>query len=487
MMDTNKKQLSNVERGWIFSSQILGANTATQAGCTYVGKVEDAIAQLSSDLTRLKTNGTIPSIGGFAAEYWHADTLNIDAIAAKSMTRAKVLVGDRQTKWSTDIRVTNSAGDTTDYGVKYMKNAVETAKHHSLLDTDTRRPGYEPQFRLSPEDQKDEIIRIANQRAASELRSDVADAYRDTATKTVDRITDDDVSSSPLSKGEDLEIATEIKDGQVNVEKHGVSANSAIKPEYIMKQAVNAGLSAATITMIMQTAPEIFKAVSYLIKTGEIDINQVKRIGVKAVSSGAEGFLRGSIACTLQVMCEKGAFGAALKGIDATMLGTVVALTLETVKNSILVAAGQMTPAKMGTSLIDSVLISSGYIVGAKIGGIIGQVFGFELPVIGYILGSLIGCATAAVYNIGKKHLISFCVDTGFTCFGLVEQDYTLPEEALRDMGVDFTPITRVNVSHTELDRTPFLNKVNQTPIDTIDIKVLRRGIIGVKKIGFIY
>lgn len=33
----------------------------------------------------------------------------------------------------------------------------------------------------------------------------------------------------------------------------------------------------------------------------------------------------------------------------------------------------------------------------------------------------------------------------------------------------------------------PLLNKVNQTPIDTIDIKVLRRGIIGVKKIGFVY
>jgi hypothetical protein len=38
----------------------------------------------------------------------------------------------------------------------------------------------------------------------------------------------------------------------------------------------------------------------------------------------------------------------------------------------------------------------------------------------------LIGTSFCVIYNIGKKKLISFCVDTGFTCFGLVEQNYEL-------------------------------------------------------------
>lgn len=53
--------------------------------------------------------------------------------------------------------------------------------------------------------------------------------------------------------------------------------------------------------------------------------------------------------------------------------------------------------------------------------------------------------SVAVVYNIGKKKLISLCVEAGFTCFGLVEQDYELPEE------------------------------------------ILRRGIIGVNKIGYVF
>lgn len=32
---------------------------------------------------------------------------------------------------------------------------------------------------------------------------------------------------------------------------------------------------------------------------------------------------------------------------------------------------------------------------------------------------------------------MSFCIDTGFTMFGLVKQDYTLPEDVLEYIGID--------------------------------------------------
>ncbi len=481
------KEITDVERGWAFASQVLGVNIPTQATSEYVGRVEAAVSKMADDMTHLNTNKEIPTLGGDLAEYWHADTFNIDAAASNVKSRAEVLVQDRPIKYSTDIRVTSSDGTTTDYGLKYYKDAIATADQQSKLNTETREPAYKGQKRLSPSDQADDVRYYAHLRAESELRKDVAKAYRDTSENTVDRVSDGRVESKPLSKEEDLRIARELQEKRLNLEDHGVSVNDAIKPEYIMKQAAQAGLTAATVTMIMQTAPEIYKAISYLIKTGELDLNQIKKLGAKAISAGAEGFLRGSIACTLQILCEKGAFGAALKAVDATVLGTVVALTFETVKNSILVAAGKMTAKQMGGTLVDCVLISTGYVIGAKIGGIIGQALGFELPVVGYILGSLVGCAFAAIYNIGKKKLISFCVDTGFTCFGLVEQDYTLPEEALRDMGIDVTPITRTEVRRAEINRMLLSEPVGRTPIDTIDIKVLHRGIIGVNKVGYIY
>ena len=139
-----------------------------------------------------------------------------------------------------------------------------------------------------------------------------------------------------------------------------------------------------------------------------------------------------------------------------------------------------------GINCIDSVVVSGGYLIGANIGGIIGQALGFELPFVGYLLGSLIGTAFSVVYNIGKKKLISFCVDTGFTCFGLVEQDYQLPEEVLTSMGIDFTPLTRAEISHVPISRISIDEAVQRSPYETVDIKILRRGIIGVNKVGYV-
>ena len=187
-------------------------------------------------------------------------------------------------------------------------------------------------------------------------------------------------------------------------------------------------------------------------------------------------------------MCKEGVFGEALKSVDPTLLGAVVALVLQTVKNSILVAAGKMTSREMGAAFVDTVIVSSGYLVGAKIGGIIGQALGFELPVVGYLLGSLVGTSFCVVYNVGKKKLISFCVDTGFTCFGLVEQSYELPEEVLNEMGIETIPIPRARVEAVHIPRTVIDTAgIAKSNYETIDITVLRRGVIGVNKVGYVF
>ena len=177
--------------------------------------------------------------------------------------------------------------------------------------------------------------------------------------------------------------------------------------------------------------------------------------------------------------------GEAFKSINPTLLGTVVAVVLETVKNSLLVAAGKMTPKAMGVAFADSIVVSVGFVIGTKIGGIIGQALGFQLPVIGYLIGSLVGSACAVVYNIGKRKLISFCIDSGFTCFGLVDQNYELPEEVLLGLGVDLIPISKAEISRTPIKNVTVSANINRTNYETIDIKFLRRGVIGVNKIGY--
>lgn len=146
-----------------------------------------------------------------------------------------------------------------------------------------------------------------------------------------------------------------------------------------------------------------------------------------------------------------------------------------------------MTPTEMGMRFVDTIVISAGYAVGAKVGGVIAQTFFPQIPGVAYAIGSLLGCAIAVVYNVGKKKLISFCVDTGFTCFGLVEQSYELPSEVLHRLGIDTIPINTTDVPATQVNRTDVLGTVNKTQYETINLTILKRGVIGINKIGYVF
>lgn len=476
-------------RGWDFAAKLAGAEFATDQAASYVAEVEAAIKELENGIVSLKSNQTDASLGGFLAEEWHARTFNIDAIADGSAHRAERLGVTGY--GSVDIQ-TNFGEN---YSGKYMATAEKSATAQATLNRDTGAALYEGQKRLIPTDHLDGAKAHAHQQALrnSEIRPDVANAYSDTENQLVDRIKDaDGHESRALSKSDDLKMARDVKNDRFTAEKYGVDLESVIKADYIIDHALKAGCTAAAISMAMQITPEIIKAIDYLVKNGELDLKQVQKVGTKAISSGAEGFLRGSIACTLQILCEQGVLGEAFVNASPTIVGAVVAIVLQTAKNSILVAAGKMSARQMGSSFVESVIVSAGFIVGLKvgqqIGGAIGQAIGVAIPGLGYAIGSLIGCTCAVVYQVGKKQLISFCVDTGFTCFGLVEQDYQLPEEVLNDMGldlaeIDYAPIERAQVDRTEVDSNIGIDIAN---LETVDITMIRRGVIGVNKVGYV-
>ena len=111
-----------------------------------------------------------------------------------------------------------------------------------------------------------------------------------------------------------------------------------------------------------------------------------------------------------------------------------VTIVVDTMKNGFDVARGKMKPREMATNLSKELIISAASIAG----GIAGQALLKELPVMGYMLGSFVGSVVASVtLNIGEKTILSFCVETGFTFFGLVEQSYELPQDVIEKLGLD--------------------------------------------------
>ncbi len=474
-----------VQQGWEFAAKIMGADIGANMGASYVDAVEAAIKELERNINNHQyRNLGIAQLQGYMLEEYAAGTFNVDAIAADSTDRAVVL--HSTVKDSVDIQLNSGQS----YSAKSYATAEKSAFAQARYNPETGLASYQDQGRLVPADQLSGAKESAHRQALrnQDIRPELSKAYSDTESQLSDKLKNDEGIESKAATRKELEdIARESKSKSFSAEEHGITTNSAINTEYLLKQALKAGYSAAAVTVAVQLAPEIYKAIDYLIKHGEIDLDQIKHMGEKAVSSGAEGFLRGSISSALFIICEKGVLGEAFTGLSPSVVGTVVALVMQTVKNSILVAAGKMTTRQMGTAFVDTVIISGGYLIGAHIGGIIGQALGFTLPVVGYLLGSLVGTSFCVLYNIGKKKLISFCVDTGFTCFGLVEQNYELPNEVLTELGVETIPIPRTQVDRIEVPFTQTGSaEVPTIEYETINMTVLRRGIIGVNKIGYV-
>lgn len=485
---------NSFETGWNYSSKIIGSQYATSLSQAYVGSVQKEIDDLANKiLNHTYKNAPLDTLQGYMFEEFSAGTFNINSVAAGSEYRAEVL--GRKDLGSVDIEIKDGKKNIIkSISAKSWKDGAKSAIAQAKLNPETGQALYLNQERLVPSDQIVDARATAHRRSLEnkEIRPNLAKAYSETEKKLTTKIeSPDGVSSIESTREQHDALAKDSQEGTFDPEKYDVTLSKAID-KYILKQAFKAGCTTAFIAATLQMAPEIYKALDCLIKNGEIDPKQLLQCGEKGITASAEGFLQGSITYTFCVKCAEGSFGESLKTMvlneaNTSIIAIAVTIVLQTVKNSILVAAGKMTPQQMGEAFTDSVIISGGYLLGAKIGGAIGQAIGFELPVVGYILGSLIGTAFCAVYKVGKKKFLSICVDTGFACFGLVDQDYSMPVEYLHELGIEIVLPDFLTPDYTEPDylMPDYLEPDYLIP-ETIEFKTVRRGLIGVNKVGYV-
>ena len=111
-----------------------------------------------------------------------------------------------------------------------------------------------------------------------------------------------------------------------------------------------------------------------------------------------------------------------------------------------------------------------------------------EIPVFGYLVGNFVGSIIGGLtYDIGKQMFIALCVNSGFTMFGLVEQDYELPDEVFESIGAEVFEYENFCFEEFEHDEFKFEEfTFDEFKPDEISISVLRRGVIGVSKIGYV-
>ena len=501
--------MNDFEEGYRFFEKSTCVTAGCEAGSAYVASVQREIDALITDLRSFKGYQTNPSqLKGDIAEFWHAGTFNIDAAVKGSDHR--VTVDRSHGLGSADI----SSNFGKSFGLKYYSDGASSAKQQAksiferfqeyrsnggrktleeyLMENGIpdnavlTDPLYSGQIRIIPKEQLADAIEWLKRKIAKEsaARPEQVKRYKETLALLQDKLTDNEGNRSiPLSNKDADTLAELAKNDDIDPEDWGLTTEQVMKYQYILKQSLRAGLSAATISMVLKTAPEVYKAICFLIQNGYINAEQFKKIGFAAVSGSAEGFIRGTVSAALTSCCTSGLWGSALKSIDPSVIGAVSVITMNMIQNSMLVACKKMTREELFQNLARDIFVS-----GCSLSlGLVSQYL-IKIPVLGYMLGSFVGSVVGSfLYTASERIAISFCVDSGCTLFGLVEQNYRLPDEVLREIGLDLFEYEKYSYQEFCYNRFGY-NRFSfyKSGYKTIGISILRRGVIGVAKIGYI-
>lgn len=356
-----------------FASEVKKATSAMSMleTVTYLNNLDGALQNANESLYRTITTrmGLInqnPSLDGFIAEQYHAQTFNLNAEATGSQYRAKVLEpnGQRYSKNSVDIVIVDGNGKVVQrYQSKYCKDAKATLDAFNKGD-------YNGQRKLVPEEQLSDIQKTVK-------ASDILKAP-------------DGTTSTSLSKENAKILRDEAQSGKWN-ELNWNEYQTKDLAIGIGAQAGYAALQGAVIGAGFDIAQKAWN--------GE-DIKG-EEVVEKAIVTGADFGVKAATAGALKVGVEKGIITIIPKGTPASTLANIAYVAIENVKIIKKIATGELT-AKEGVNKLEQVTVATvaGLVAmgeGTKLGAAIGSIFGPVGTVVGGFIGGTVG------YMAGSK------------------------------------------------------------------------------------
>lgn len=499
------------------------AKLGADAGGVYVNGIETEIEKLvraMNEPRRKIDNSDINSVKGFVAEWWHEGTFNIDAALKGTEIRAyapddnglvdiKLSSGDkyqvkyRQMKLDKERNVKEVASAKDQAKTNFQKYKEYCAKHKGQKPLKTEEewldgrlpddPYYLGQGRVIPADQMKAAQEWLKRKIAEEAngkRPEQVKRYQETLDKLTDRLeSSDGAESIPLTEAEAKDLAKIAKEEGFDPAEWGLTTEELMEFEYIMNQAFKAGLSAALVSVVLKVAPEVCGIICKLLKDGEIDAEQFKRLGFAVVGGSVEGFVRGTVAAAVTIACKAGLMGEPLKRLNPSIIGAITAIAMNTVQNACLLAIGKLSKHDFASKCAEDLVITACSIgVGTAGAAMATALFTPAAAVLGYMIGSFVGSVVGSfVYKGIYSCFLSFCVESGSTFFGLVDQNYELPKDVLKKIGTEVFEYEKFEpVRFTYQSFQPYRFEYKRFEAIKVDIAFLRRGVISVGMIGYV-
>ena len=482
------------EKGWRLAVSLAGSKYAANIGTTYVNDVSDKILTLQKDITNAvqSSNRLTKQEAGFTAETWMTDTFNAKATAA----------GTKESAYRPGVNYPASEDISTTWGekysLKYYDNASQSAQQQAktyiekykeyydkqkrdgkqavsqeeFLDKYTNYEDiqslydslYKGQKRIIPEDQLDDAVEYLKKRknkfsvSEENERKKLTAAQQDTLDNLADRLTSPKgVQSEPLTKSQAETITDLARRGDFDPADFNVKPSQLITKRYILKQAMGAGVSAATFSTALAIAPDIYSILRKAIVDGKIDENELKKTGIDGAIAGSSGFVEGYVSDALLVACKTGKLGASMQNVSPDTIGTLTVLVIDSARYGYKLANGDITSAEYANQMTEECFVA----ICSQASGATAAAL---LPMIpfAYIAGSMAGSMIAtAGYEKGEEIVMSVQDAGGF--------ETVIPETAAKGMDIGAKALKKVSMNNVSTNLKQCI--VSITKAETIKIK----------------
>lgn len=382
----------------------------------WVSDIEGEISRLDENLRSMSQNGkSAEKLAGDIAEFWHAGTFNVNsALNRSSGPRASVPRSNAYA--SSDVIVGSEF-----YQLKYNKKPEDSVRELSrTISQDARAGSPSAQALLesghvSPDqlkyeamggmlvatDKLSDVETILERKIATESarRPEQAARYQTVRRRVDDRITDKrGNTSTPLTRDDATKLATEVKQGSLDLYNWNLSTDQLIPVKEIMQESLAAGVEAAALSAALGAAPAVIEAARLMVSEGELDdIGLVRGIGEAAVTSSAREFLTGATAAAITSSARAGYLGIPKRLLQPVMVASAASFATDVILDSIRSATGNLSREELADSIGRDALMMTCGLIGETIGKSIRGVMTIKIPVVGYLLGNFVGMAISGI------------------------------------------------------------------------------------------
>ena len=428
--------------GCEYALEYMGIQTSALMTSEYIQNIETAITNLKESMNSAVGSARNPAQeAGFAAEKWVAGTFNIDAAANNSPYTADVVSSNKfgsvdvTTNYGEEasLKFYQSADASANAQAKavlkaYKEYASKSSKPVTMedylnsknIDTKTKealyKSVYEGQTRIIPADQLAEATNYLQGKidklsmVDGEATSLQTKTYQETLGKLRDRLqAPDGTQSKPLTNEEAQAIAELSQKGQFKPEDFGITVSQVVNYRLIAKQAIGTGVGVGLLKAAFEAGPDLFSIILEAVRTGNIDENRLKEVGIDGAIAMTEGFVEGSICSTLVSLCTSGALGEGLKSAQPTVVATLAFLVIEAIISGYDLAQGKITKEEYGNMMMDRVMVSLLMIPTSAM--VIAFLPASNIAILaGCMAGGLLVCTA---YGAAKEAIMDFADDGG--------------------------------------------------------------------------